>query len=242
MNKPLTFKFNKPIKLYCITDAHIGHKQHDKEKFDAVIKRIEQDKDAYCFFNGDNIEFTPGGYHGAENEQILSIDDQVMAFTDLLKRLKKKVLFFRIGNHERRAAHLIGLSLDKHLGRELGIPRLSEGYEQTHFQIKGKTWTLATSHGEGGGTTKVMQNVVRAFKGKPDVYFLGHSHEFRNLNEGFGALDYENDLVDDSLMLVGGSFLKFAEYAHRLNKRPTQTGCYVLNISEEGISILEKIV
>lgn len=242
MKKSLTIKFNKPINLYCLTDVHIGHKDHDKDKFNKIIKLIQKDKNAYCFFNGDNLDFTPNGYHNARSEQILSNDEQIDYFRNLLtKTLKDKVLFFRAGNHELRADNLVGTNIYDSLSKETFVPQVSVGASLTTFVINGKKSTLVSSHGMGGSSMTIMKNLTASFR-KADAFFIGHNHEFKNINEGYQTFDLECNLSEDVPMLCGGSFQSYAEYAAELNKRPTQTGCYVLRIDENGISIKEKLV
>lgn len=239
-----TFKFNKPINLYCFTDAHIGSKEFDKDKFEKVLKLLKKDKNGYCFFNGDNFDCTPDGYHNATNEQNLTIDEQTDEFIKIIKSLGKKVLFMRQGNHEQRVQNLTGFNLYERIGKELNIPILHIGCEKVIFEINKKRRVFVSSHGMSGSSQKVLDNMMKTHR-DGDCYFVGHTHGFKNLNEGFQTFDItknEEVLKSDVLQLAGGSFQKYADYARALNHRPTETGCYVLNINENEISIYRKLV
>lgn len=237
-----TFKFKKSINLYCFTDIHIGAKDHDAVKFKKAIDSLKKDPNGYCFFNGDNLEFTPGGHHGATNEQNKSNTDQIKEFIDLVKSLGKKVLFFRTGNHEARAADLCDVHIYDVLSNTLGIPELHRGMEEVHFYIGKRKIRLVSTHGEGGSSKRALQNMQLTIPGA-DVYFTGHTHEFF-VNEGNETIDTStgDEIKKGQLEIVGGSFLGWADYARSKNMRPTKTGCYVLKFDEEGASVKGRIV
>lgn len=236
-----TFKFSKPINLYCFTDVHIGAKDFDKEKFDKAVKMLKADPNGYCFFNGDNLEFTPGGHHGATNDQNMSNTEQVNAFVKLIKELGKKVLFFRTGNHEARAADLCDVHIYDILGKTLKIPELHRGMEQVIFNFGKSTVKVVTSHGEGGGSKRALSNMKEAFPGA-DVYFTGHTHELY-VEDTKQWIDTSNgeEVHKNVIYMCGGSFLKWADYARAKNMIPTQTGCYILQLSENGASVKGRI-
>lgn len=242
--KYLELKFKKPINLYCFTDVHIGAKAFDRDKFYKIIKMLKKDKDGYCFFNGDTFECTPDGYHNAVNDQNLTINEQVEEYTKIIKDLGKKVLFMRPGNHEQRVANLTGFDIYTRLKEELKIPILNLGNELVYFNFNNKKVSLVTSHGMGGNPNKIMSNLEKMYRGA-NAYIIGHTHQFRNLNEGFQTFDMSCDsetLKSDVIQLIGGSFMKYADYARHLNHRPTETGCYVLKVDGDNISIFRKLV
>lgn len=242
MKKVKSWKFKDPINLYCFTDVHLGAKDHDKAKFDKAIKFLKRDKNGYCFFNGDTLEFTPGGHHGATNDQNMSNTDQINAFVDLVKELGNKVLFFRTGNHEARAADLCDVKVYNIISNVLKIPELHRGMEEVHIYIGKKKLRLVTSHGEGGSSKRSLLNMQATFPGA-DMYLTGHTHELYcnegnlNINTSEGVEEFQRQIE-----IVGGSFLGWADYARGKNMRPTETGCYVLNLTPEGIKIKGKIV
>lgn len=236
------FKFNKAINLYCFTDVHMGAKDHDSKKFKKAIDILKKDKDGYCFFNGDTLEFTPGGHHGATNEQNMSNTDQLKAFTNMIKDLGKKVLFFRTGNHEARAAELCDVKVYEVLSNVLKVPELHRGMEEVHVNIKNKTLRLATTHGEGGGSKRALMQLQLAFPGA-DLFFTGHTHELY-CNEGNINIDTSTgfEVFKRQIEICGGSFLGWADYARSKNMRPTETGCFVLRLDENGVFVKGKIV
>lgn len=242
MKKIKTFKFNNPINLYAFTDVHIGAKDHDSVKFKKAIKLLKADSNGYCFFNGDTLEFIPPNYGIPEGGQIKSTDEQVEILVSLLKELGKKVLFFRSGNHESRALRLGGVDLAKHISRETKIPQLEVGMEEVHIFIKNNKLRLVTSHGEGGSSKRILSNMQFTFPGA-DLYFSGHTHEMY-LNEGNMTIATEKGIEEfrNQIEIVGGSFLGWADYARSKNMRPTQTGCYILNLTPEGIRVKGKII
>lgn len=242
MKKINKFKFNKTINLYCFTDVHLGAKDHDSKKFKKAIDILKKDPNGYAFFNGDTLEFIPPNYGIPESGQVKSVDDQIEEYVNLLKSLKNKVLFFRVGNHEQRLWKLGGVDLAKQIGRETGIITLHDGMEEVQFQIGKKLIRFVSTHGEGGGSKKVLNNMILTFGGA-DVYFSGHTHEMF-CNAGNLNVRTETGVEEfrPQLEIVGGSFLAWADYARSKNMRPTQTGCYILQLSENGASVKGQIV
>lgn len=236
-----SWKFNKPINLYCFTDVHMGAKDHDSKKFMKAIKMLKADKNGYCFFNGDTLEFTPGGHHGATNEQSMSNTDQINAFTNMVRDLGKKVLFFRTGNHEARAADLCDVKVYEVLSNTLKVPELHRGMEEVHLNVGKNKIRLVSSHGEGGSSKRALANMQLSLPGA-DIYFTGHTHEFF-YNKGNVTLDTSDgyERRKSQIEIVGGSFLGWADYARGKNMRPTQTGCYILELSENGVLVKGEI-
>jgi predicted MPP superfamily phosphohydrolase len=239
--KIVNVKFKAPINLYAFTDVHIGAKGHDADKFKKAIAKLKKDPQGYCFFNGDTLEFIPPNYGIPEGGQNKSTDEQIEEFVELLKSLGKKVLFFRSGNHEERAWRLGGVEIAKHISRETGIPHVGVGMAETHIFVGKRKFRIVTTHGEGGGSRKVLQNMQLTFGGA-DLYFSGHTHEMY-YNEGNLNIDTSTgtEVFRKQIEMVGGSFLGWADYARSKNMRPTQTGCFVLRLDSEGIRVKEAI-
>ena len=80
-----------------------------------------------------------------------------------------------------------------------------------------------------------------AFPGA-DIYFTGHTHELY-FNEGNLVVDTASgmEVFKEQLQIVGGSFTKWAKYARDKNMMPRKPGCYVLEISENGVKLKGKI-
>lgn len=242
MKKIQTFEFNKPINLYCFTDVHIGAKDHDAKKFKKAVDMCKKDPNGYCFFNGDTVEFIPPNYGIPESGQALDIEAQLDAFEAVLRGLKGKILFIRAGNHEMRGWRLSGADPIKRMAKFGKVAYLHEGMEEVHVMIGGKKLRLVTSHGEGGSSKRVLNNMQLTFPGA-DLYFSGHTHEMYE-NTGNMTIATENGMEEfrNQIEIVGGSFLGWADYARAKNMRPTQTGCYVLSLSKDGVKVKGKIV
>ena len=63
------------------------------------------------------------------------------------------------------------------------------------------------------------------------------------LTKGNVTVDTSSGIEEfkNQIEIVGGSFLNWADYARKKNMRPTQTGCYVLRLDENGVKIKGKI-
>ena len=236
-----TFKFKKEINLYCFTDVNIGSKFHDGEKFQKAITALKNDPNGYCFFNGDNLEFTPGGYHGATNEQSMTNTEQVQSFIKLIKSLGKKVLFVRTGNHEARMAKLCDIHLYNLISETNGITTLHRGMEEIHIYIGERKYRFVSTHGEGGNSKRALSNMQQTFVGA-DVYFTGHTHEMYVedtktwVDTSSGKEQHRN-----MLLICGGSFSGWQDYARSKNMVPTRTGCYILTLNKKQVFVSSKI-
>jgi hypothetical protein len=237
MVKINVFKFQSAINLYAITDAHIGSKAHDAVKFKKTIAQIKKDPIGYCFFNGDNIEFIPPDYGISEEGQEECVNEQIEIFVQLLNDLGPKCLFFRSGNHESRAYARAGVNLARHISREVDIPYLNVGMEEVHIYIKKKKYRIVTSHGEGGGSKRVLDNMEKTFPAA-DLYFSGHTHE-RYYNDSTMNIDTSSgdEEFRSQIKMVGGSYLGWADYARAKNMVPQQSGSFILRLDEESIRV-----
>jgi hypothetical protein len=125
-----------------------------------------------------------------------------------------------------------------------GFNKLHAGEEEVNLIIKNNRIRLVSSHGLGGSPEKVLRNMEQNKPGA-DIYFIGHSHKFLNLNEGYNQ-DYNiNGIAIQSfacLKLVGGSFQNYSDYAQTASMRKTQTGCYILTLSENGVERINKFI
>jgi hypothetical protein len=236
------FHFKKAINLYCFTDVHIGAKGHDAKKFQRAVELLKKDPNGYCFFNGDTVEFIPPNYGIPESGQELDIEAQLDAFEAVIKPITKKTLFIRAGNHEMRGWKLSGADPIKRIAKNASVKYLHEGMEEVHVHIGSKKLRLVTSHGEGGGSKKVLSNMQLTFPGA-DLYFSGHTHEMY-VNEGNLTVNTESGIEEfkKQIEIVGGSFLGWADYARAKNMRPTQTGCYILTLDQSGVRVKGKVV
>ena len=241
--KILKWRFKKSFNLYAITDAHIGAKQHEAELFNKVIQTILDDPHGYCFFNGDNIEMIPPDYGINPDGQDITPDNQFRSFSALLKRLGKKVLFIRVGNHENRIYDLCGINPSLLSAEELGVPVIDKGMAEVQIFIGDKKIRIVTSHGDGySNSAKVLQNMQDVFPGA-DLYFTGHTHELQE-DMRFMKVDTDGDheINRPILKVVGGSFLGWADYARLRNQKPKTPGCFVFRCAYSGIKIRQRFI
>lgn len=233
MDSILKLRFPRTIRLYCFTDVHLGAVEHDSVKFQKALKALKKDKDAYCFWNGDNVECIPPEYGIHESGQTKGPDEQIRELRGILKGLGDKTIFIRNGNHDERAWNLSGINIAGQLGSELGINVLRMGMVETWITIGKRKFRIVTTHGEGGSSLRVLEKIKQTFQGA-DLYFVGHSHELFDKTGVRVDTSSGEEVIRPFLQILGGSFLEWADYARDLNRVPTMTGCYVLELSEKG--------
>ena len=231
------FRFDTPINLYPFTDIHIGSKAHERLLFRKAIQKVQDDPNGYCFFNGDNVEFIPPDYGISEQGQEECVNEQIEIFVQLLKDLGPKCLFFRSGNHEARAYARAGVNLALHISREVKIPYLNVGMEEVHIYVKGRKYRIVTSHGDGGGSKRVLDNMEKTFPAA-DLYFSGHTHE-KYYNDSTMNIDTSSGEEEfrSQIKMVGGSYLGWADYARSKSMVPQQPGSFILRLDEESIRV-----
>jgi len=220
------FKFSKPIDVHCFTDVHIGHRSFDKPKFLKAIIEVQNNPNAYCFFNGDQLDFTPSGHHNARNEQSMTNEEQVKFFNRLLEKLGNKVLWIRHGNHELRQVDKAANPLFDEYCRILKVPVLKTGMDRCHIYIGKKKWSICSSHGIGLNSQKCLERMQLVDKESTtffvDTNYYGKFYDKTN----------NKDVNEPIFVICGGSFEKYDGHAIDKNMRPTNTGYYILTLTE----------
>ncbi len=168
--------------LYPIGDLHLGSAQCDIEFVQSVIEEVRTNPDAYWVGMGDLMENAIVGSKSDVYKQTMQPEEQVDRLIELFDPIKYKGLFNIGGNHERRNVRITGLSPDKYISKELGMP-FAEFSCMARFILNchaPNTFTCYFHHNLGGGYTnggKVNRaGALRQIAPVADATFSAHFH------------------------------------------------------------------
>ena len=232
----LNVKSKKTLRIYCATDIHHGAEEHHDEKFDEFIDTVDKDPDAKWFMNGDNIELIPPNYKISQRGQSMENDEQHLTFIERVKKIQKKLLFVRGGNHDMiRSVNILGFDVTKVLASHLGVPYYRmPGY--TQIDIDGTKWNLVSGHGKSGGKNGDLElDKMAAVYSDGDIFFLGHNHQLYAKPIDSLRIDNNEERIHRRWYCRGGSFLKYAEYARYSFFPIVRTGWVTMEFSKDKI-------
>lgn len=214
------------VRIYNLTDVHVGHKHFDEARFIADIERIRLDPNGYAVLGGDIFEWAHKNSVGDPWEQVISPMEQVAKSARLLMPIRHKILGYRSGNHDKGRGKLVGADLAEVLATILQVPYFKV---ETFIQlvVKNQLFTVVLDHGHSGGS---LQSILRdAEKFKESTCFFAHAHMsghvhnaqviprmVRNLEIGRGLI------MQRTYTVIGGSYLNYTgTYAEEAKYSPT---------------------
>ena len=89
------------IKVYPVSDVHLGSILHDKDGWDRFCRTVEQE-DAYLILGGDLINNNTRNAVGSPFEDYIRPREQKKMMVEMLTPIKDKILCAVSGNHEAR--------------------------------------------------------------------------------------------------------------------------------------------
>lgn len=158
----ISWDFDGSIKIYPISDVHLGAMEHAEPEWQEFLKKIEDD-DAYLILAGDLLN---NGIRSCKFvnpfDEAIRPRDAKRRMVEYLKPVKDRILCVVSGNHERRTfkdddqdiTYDICAKLDiEHLYREnVGYMRIGCGKRKAKkLEIINSVYSFAVTHGTGGG-------------------------------------------------------------------------------------------
>lgn len=186
--------YNFPEREDCliipISDVHLGAAEHLAKEWVTFCKQIEQHPNVKIILCGDLI-------NNATRTSVSNIFDETMRpreqkklMVEMLKPLRERILCAVSGNHERRSGKdvdddatydiLCKLDLEEKYRENIAFIRIQMG-DKYSAGLKNPTYTLAVTHGAGGGmlpgaTINRNERFGYAIDGL-DCLVVGHSHK-----------------------------------------------------------------
>jgi len=158
----ISWDFDGSIKIYPISDVHLGAMEHAEPEWQEFLKKIEDD-DAHLILAGDLLN---NGIRSCKFvnpfDEAIRPRDAKRRMVEYLKPVKDRILCVVSGNHERRTykdddqdlTYDICAKLDiEHLYREnVGYMRIGCGKRKAKkSEIINSVYSFAVTHGTGGG-------------------------------------------------------------------------------------------
>lgn len=158
----ISWDFDGDIKIYPISDVHLGAMEHAEPEWQEFLKKIESE-DAYLILAGDLLN---NGIRSCKFvnpfDETIRPRDAKRRMVEYLKPIKDRILCVVSGNHERRTfkdddqdlTYDICAKLDiEHLYREnVGYMRIGCGKRKAKkVEIINSVYSFAVTHGTGGG-------------------------------------------------------------------------------------------
>lgn len=240
------------IKLIILSDLHYGNPYCSVRHFQKAIDFIRENKNTYCFLNGDLIEAATRTSVGNVYEQKLSPKQQRKFVTKLLMPIKESILGATTGNHEMRIANATSEDPSELIAEALGVPyrpegmlyKLSFGQGNSYHSSKPYVFWLYITHGYGGARTKSAK-AVKAERAAnwihADLVAMSHDHvvniapDVYLVPDNRGTID-ENGFLSGrvtgkrKMLVKTNAFLKWGGYAETGGFPPSDLSTPVINL------------
>ena len=244
----------KHVEIYALSDLHLGDRNCNYKELLGLVKRIEENKNAYVILNGDLINNATTHSISDTYSETISPMEQLKQATALFKPIKDKILAITSGNHENRTYRADGIDLTEIMACELGLSDRYAPESVTLFlrvgeikhQATGKNtlrqvcYVLYITHGSGGGRReggKINRLVDLSSIIDADIYIHSHTHLPAVLKHAFYRADSKNSTIAlvDKMFVNTNAWLNYGGYGEAQGYKPasTQTPIIYLNGSRK---------
>jgi hypothetical protein len=223
------------LHIHFIADVHLGAQEHMAKNWEYFCGHVLDDPNAYLIIGGDMI-------NNATRNSVSNIFDETMRpreqkriMAEMLKPLRNRILCALPGNHEGRSGKdadddpmydiMCKLDLEDLYRENLAFIKIQMGRKDSDGQ-KNPTYTLAATHGAGGGIyTGAAVNRNERFGyviDGCDALLVAHSHKPFVTQPGKIYIDRSNNKVSIKpfKVIVATSWLEYSGYAARKQLLP----------------------
>lgn len=242
---PIKTKVNttgNALRIYVLSDLHIGDSNCDIDKIKRVVDFIKNDPDMYVICLGDILNTAlKNSKSDIYSEQMNIADSQKLA-VQILSPIKEKILAMVSGNHENRVWRETGLDLSLWLAEKLncedkyrlGGLALTIDFGKTPknrpFRLK-----IFGQHGSRGGrklggplsAVEEMDGIIS----NADIYIMGHTHQSVQGGKAVYSFNVQGNIEKQYKYYFNApAFLKYGGYGYEKGYKPgDDLPCY-LNI------------
>lgn len=243
---PVKIKLNQDInniKLYVLSDVHIGSAECDLNLFKKTIEFIKNTPDMYVILLGDILDTALKTSKTDIYSEVMTIADAQKLAIELLTPIKDKIIGMTPGNHENRVWRETGIDLSLWLAEKLGV---QDNYRVNALAMSidfgkdnnGRPYKLNIfgQHGGYGGGRKLgsAMNAIEDMDGivaNADIYLRAHTHSpiqgsrkvFNFNNQGNLESKIKNYFNAPSFLLTGG-------YGLEKGYKPQDISPYYINV------------
>lgn len=230
-----SFPANQSIELLPVSDVHFGAAEHLEREWSDFCGMVLEKPNRYITLGGDLIN--NGTKSGKSNvyAEVVRPREQKRIMAEMLEPLKNRVLCIVPGNHEERSVrevdddpcYDIACKLDlEHLYREnCAFVKIQIG-PQDGPGLQNPTYTLAVTHGSGGGgqSGAALNRAIRfgyTIDGA-DALIVSHRHDALTSQPGKIVVDARNGKVSIKpfKIIQTTSWLGYGGYALRKMLQP----------------------
>lgn len=229
------FTPNSDIKIYPISDLHIGAKECLLEEWKKFIKKLKREKNSYITIHGDMMNNGIKSSVTDIYDETMSPSGQKRWLAEQLYDVKDKILCIVPGNHEQRSKKEVDAQPLFDICCELGIrDRYRENAafivirigDKNASGLRNPSYSLCVIHGSGGGsTTGASVNRNEKFASNIDnldILIVGHSHKPVVTKPQKIVIDSQNKKVSFKpyTVVTSTSWLEYGGYALRKQLSP----------------------
>lgn len=224
------------LKLYSISDLHVGEKNFDEKMFREFVKMLQKDKNAYCILAGDLMNNAIKSSVSDIYEDVMSPHAQKRWLKKELEPIKDKVLAIVTGNHEYRSKKTNDEDIMEDIAEHLGLLDIYTPVEciiKLTFGRAGRNkqmYSIYVTHGSGGGGTPgAMINKIErlSMSVNADIYITGHFHKKLAYKHQHRSVDLIHEKIHERerLFVVASHWAEyFTGYASVMMMQPSAKG------------------
>ena len=227
-------------------DLHIGYSTYNREKAEYVVEWIIDKRDngeeILWIGMGDYFDNTPPNhrYYDPDTE-LISPQEQVFEFVELVKPIKRECIGLLYGNHEMRSLdYKTGYDPIKQTEVMLNMSPMYRqiGTQHYFYIISGEqVYSVFATHGSSRGfffSTKVQSKIRKVFNlellADADVYLMGHMHDYLSFSRQ--KISAPNNLSKSWYVMTGAFVEYFGSYGEKLGYTPVETACNALHFNK----------
>lgn len=231
------------IKLYVLSDTHLGDPCADIDKVREVINFIKETPNCYCILLGDLLNTAIVNGKSDIYSETLNVKQAQELALELLIPIKDKIIAMTPGNHENRVWKAVGVDISLWLAEKLGLENkyrnnflaldiaFGKDSNGNPYHIK-----VAGQHGGYGGGRKLgaAMNALEDIDGiicNADIYIRAHTHSsLSGRRDIFLFTDSGNVIKKHKHYFSAPAFLKTGGYGLDKGYKPQNTDLRYLNI------------
>ncbi len=236
----------KTLKIYVLSDAHIGSSECSITELKKIVNFIKDTPECYCILLGDILNTAlKNSKSDIYSETMCVADTQKLAIA-LLDPIKDKILGMVAGNHENRVWREVGFDISHWIADKLDITdrywangiALSIRFG-SDFGARPYTLNIFGQHGAYGGGRKMgsAANALEDLDGivaNADIYIRAHTHQpIQGSRRVFTFNDKGNLDSHTKYYFNAPSVCKYAGYGYEKGYKPTDNSPCFLNIRPE---------
>lgn len=247
-------RFEKAIKIACISDVHYGALEHMEREWKQFLMKLDKDPDLYLVLGGDLINNNTRSSVGSPWDDTVRPREQKKHMVEFLNPIKDRILCCVSGNHERRSLKdadddptydiMAKLDIEDVYRQNAAFLKLQLGQRHANSDRANVTYALAMTHGAGGGiytgaTVNRNERWGNVIDGV-DCLIVGHTHKGTVSRPSKLSLDLHNNTVSmkEYVVISCVAWQRYAEYPLQKMLLPSTTGNpQILHLSDKEKNI-----